>query len=427
MVLTCEHDGLFGGHMKLNKTNVEALPIPARGAKIYGDWEDVPGGFGVRVTASGARSYVMNRRVNGVMKLVTLGRHGDVTATIAKTKAMEESLLMHQGTTSRERKKERKKAAITLRDVMEDYVRNRRTSKGGALTAKSIRDIERHIKCNFSDWADKAITKITTEMVRERFEDISKRSEAQANQSMRVLRALINFSIDEENPRPNPVQVLSKRKLWNANRAKSAFIPLDKVGACWNLLQARRASPAVLPIAQTSADASTFIMLTGCRWSEAAQLQWNCVDLEAKSWHVTDPKNHNPVTFPLAAPAIELLKARRGNDATGYVFAGRGKTPYIKDARRTMEEISKLAGLRITAHDLRRGFIAIGISLKIEMWKLKLLTNHISKGDVTIDHYTETSDLRYLSGEVEQIARWMIKQGRIAASSNVIPLKGAAA
>jgi len=45
------------------------------------------------------------------------------------------------------------------------------------------------------------------------------------------------------------------------------------------------------------------------------------------------------------------------------------------------------------------------------MWKLKLLTNHISKSDVPIDHYTEMNDLRYLANEVEQIASWIVGQG----------------
>ena len=89
-----------------------------------------------------------------------------------------------------------------------------------------------------------------------------------------------------------------------------------------------------------------------------------------------------------------------------------------------MMEVSRLAGLHISPHDLRRSFIAIGIRNKIELWKLKLLTNHVSKGDVTIDHYTETSDLRYLSADSEKIATWIVEQGTIAASGNVVQLRG---
>jgi len=410
--------------MKLTKTRVESLPIPTQSNQaFYWDWEDVPNGFGVRVTENGVRSYILQKRVDGKSRRITLGMHGDITCDQAKIKASREMILLSEGKTSTDEKKRSKKLALTLRDVATDYCKNRRTAKGGALTAKSVRDIERHIKANFADWADKPIISITSEMCRDRFEEISKRSPSQANQAFRILRALINFAADEENPRPNPVQTLSKKKLWNQNKTKSGFIPLDKVGSVWNMLQDRRTSPALLPIAQTGADIITFILLTGCRWSEAAELTRDCLYLDNKSWHIADPKNHNPVTFPLSAPAHALLASRLRIEGNDYVFPGRSKTGFVKDARTTMAEVSKLAGLHLTAHDLRRTFMAIGIKLKIEMWKLKLLTNHISKGDVTIDHYTETNDLRYLSGEVEQIASWIVEQGKIAAAGNVVPMK----
>ncbi len=414
--------------MKLTKSKVENLPIPtkAEGQAFY--WDEELRGFGVKTLPSGKRVYVVQGCVKstGKERRVTLGAHGRITCDEARKKARATLVALDAGIDPQLEKKRTIAAAVTLREIAQDYCKNRQTAKGGALAAKSIRDIERHIKANFADWADKPITNINSDMCRIRFAEISKRSPAQANQAFRILRALINFSIDEESPRPNPVQTLSKKKLWNRNKTKTGYIPLEKVGFVWNMLQERRTSPALLPIAQTGADIITFILLTGCRWSEAAELQWDCVN--AGSWHIADPKNHNPVTFPLSSPALALLKERKEQiDGKGgdYVFAGRSKDTFIKDARITVAEMSKLAGLRITAHDLRRTFIAIGIKLKIEMWKLKLLTNHISKGDVTIDHYTETGDLRYLSGEAEQIAQWIVKQGATASGGNVVPLRSA--
>lgn len=410
--------------MKLTKSKVEGLPIPASGQAFL--WDDELRGFGVRITASGARSYIVQGRVGGKTRRVTLGAHGVLTCDEARRKAKAALVALDEGVDPQIEKKRAESLAITLREVATDYCTNRRTKKGGKLTAKTIRDILRHVQTNFGDWADKPIVNITSDMCRDRFAEISKRSPAQANQAFRILRALINFSADEENPRLNPVTTLSKKGLWNKNESKSGFIPLDKIGSVWNLLQVRRTSPALLPIAQTGADITLFILLTGCRWSESAELTRDCVNLDNGSWHIADPKNHNPVTFPLPGPARALLSARPRINGNDHVFQGRGKTDFIKDARNTMAEVSKLAGLHLTAHDLRRTFIAIGIKLKIELWKLKLLTNHISKGDVTIDHYTETNDLRYLSGEAEQIAAWIVEQGKIAAAGNVVQLRGAA-
>ena len=54
-----------------------------------------------------------------------------------------------------------------------------------------------------------------------------------------------------------------------------------------------------------------------------------------------------------------------------------------------MKQVSSVAGMHLTPHDLRRTFIAIGIKNNLEMWKLKLLTNHVIQDDVTITNYTE--------------------------------------
>lgn len=407
-------------NLRLTKTKVESLPVPASMQAFY--WDSDLRGFGVRINPKGKRSYIIQGRVGGKSRRVTLGTHGVLTCDEARKKARAALVGLDEGIDPQVEKRRSAALAVTLGEWAKDYCKNRRTTKGGALTAKSIRDIERHIKANFADWAGKPITSINSEMCRDRFEEISKRSPAQANQAFRILRALINFSADEENPRPNPVTTLSKKKLWNPNKQKSGSIPLEKIGAVWNMLQDRRKSPALLPIAQTGADIISFILLTGCRWSEAAELTWDCVDLDAGSWHIADPKNHNPITFPLSMQTSKLLTERPRIEGREYVFPGRSKNAFITDARSTMDEVSTLAGPHLSAHDLRRTFIAIGIKLKIELWKLKLLTNHISKGDVTIDHYTETNDLRYLSADSERIAAWIVEQGAIAAAGNVVQM-----
>jgi hypothetical protein len=85
--------------MKLIKTKVEALAVPQVGQVFYWDWEGLPNGFGVRVTASGVRSYILQKRTDRQTKRVTLGKHGDKTCDQAKIKAAKEQILLSTGTT----------------------------------------------------------------------------------------------------------------------------------------------------------------------------------------------------------------------------------------------------------------------------------------------------------------------------------------
>ena len=325
-------------------------------------------------------------------------------------------------------RKRKETLAVTLQEVCDKYINERRTKKGGELAALTKRDISRHVNVSFSDWKNKPVTDITRDLCSTRFTAMTEEGPTQANQAFRILRSLLNFAREEYRPDglpiliENPVSVVSGKKMWNPNNTRNGKIPLSKMGAVFNMLQHKRNADAILPSSKTGADIVLFLILTGCRWSKAAELTWNHVNLEDGTWHITDPKNHNEVTFPISAPLLAILQDRPRTKDSRYVFASRVKeSGFLKNAKPTMKLVSDIAGLNLTPHDMRRTFMAIGQKLDIQQWKLKLLTNHISKGDVTIDSYTETSDLRYLSGEAETIAAWIVEQGKIASGANVIP------
>ena len=64
---------------------VKALPLPAKGATIaYGG--DLPG-FGVRVTANGVRSFVLNYMCAGRKRRMTIGHFPNWSVTAAREEA----------------------------------------------------------------------------------------------------------------------------------------------------------------------------------------------------------------------------------------------------------------------------------------------------------------------------------------------------
>jgi hypothetical protein len=77
------------------------------------------------------------------------------------------------------------------------------------------------MKESFSDWANKPLLDITKDLVAKRHSKLGESSEARANLSMRVLRALFNFAIMQYEDAQgrvliadNPVKRLSQARAW---------------------------------------------------------------------------------------------------------------------------------------------------------------------------------------------------------------------
>jgi len=72
---------------KLDKRRVVSLPGPALGKFDVVHWDDDLPGFGLRVLASGVRSWVVRYRIGAQSRVVTLGKLAARTPPDARTEA----------------------------------------------------------------------------------------------------------------------------------------------------------------------------------------------------------------------------------------------------------------------------------------------------------------------------------------------------
>ncbi len=407
--------------MKFTKKAIECLQFPETKARFF--WDDNLKGFGLRVTPT-TKTFIAQARVNGKVRRVTIGRFGVYTLHQAREQAVEELRAMSQGIDPTAEKKRQEALSVTLYEVSEAYIEDRN------LKGRSVADIRRHVKNNFTGWKDKPVAEITRQKCLNKFREISAKSHAQANQAFRVLRSLLNYARATYRPddRPilleNPVGVISDAKLWHNVQAKSRRIPNDKVGAAYNFLHKEREWPGNTEDGRTVVDAVLFMLMTGCRRGEALSLKWEDVNLEDQSWRIIDPKNRHPVVLPMSDQVKQLLENRpRVNE---YVFhSTKARTGHVSDPKRLMRKVSDAVGAQVSAHDLRRTFRAVAGECGVELWKVKLLLNHKLTGDVTLESYTETSDCRYLLADAQAISDYIERQAIHAASGNVVELKSA--
>lgn len=116
---------------------------------------------------------------------------------------------------------------------------------------------------------------------------------------------------------------------------------------------------------QDARDLAIFLAFTGARWSEAAGLRWDQVDMEAGEVRLWGSKTQRERIVPLPAVVMEVLRRRYTQDRGALVFPGRangerGGTSHA--IRKAMDE----AGLndpaivarygRATIHTLRHSY-----------------------------------------------------------------------
>jgi integrase len=416
---------------KLTKGYVDRI---LSGPKDEFHWDTEVKGFGVRVTPLGKLTFIVQGRIIGSESSarMTIGPYGVFTVDQARDEAREHLRAMRKGFDPRELKRVDQAMKVTLQDVADAYF-----ARPGKLKATTTAEMKRHIEKVFTAWKDRPIASITEAEVKKRYRDMATKgllgapAPGQANISMTTLRTLINFAArqykrGDGSPliQHNPVNVL--RDDWIELKPRTRDVGETKVGAVWYALQQARADPFSHD-ALAGTDLALFLLLTGARRNEGAMLTWDRVNLQEGWWHIPDPKNANPVWLPLSTQAVALLKSRKPVEGNPHVFASRSRAGHIMDTRAPLERISKAAGLTLSAHDLRRTFVSVGVATcDIDLYKMELLTNHVPKG-ITARHYLQTSRLQYLLPQVQVIGDWMEEQGRIAEAKatgeNVVALR----
>lgn len=393
----------------ITKATVEKLKLPVTGRVDY--FDDEKKGFGVRVSPTGKMFFVM-RRVNGKLVRSKLDAFGVITAENARKQA--EGMLADMGRgldpnekkrQARQRVEEEKRQCATLQQTLDAYL-----EKGG-LKPRTITTYRDLFRLYLGDWLEHPAAEITRDMVKERHREIAagkrarknfnkkadtgkgelnreellKRREAAANNCFRTLRAVLNYAFEDEESGTlyaNPVNVLSsrKRKAWFRVDRRRTLIKTSDLPA-WSKAVAALENPI-------ARDYLLFLLHTGLRRKEAAELRWGNVDFEEACFTITKAitKNSEPHTLPLSDYLLGLLKQRKAEAWEGnhFVFPGNGKAGHFQEPKGAIDAVTAVTGIVFTCHDLRRTFATIAESLDLSGYTIKALLNHKQQvGDVT--------------------------------------------
>lgn len=406
--------------MRIKKSNVDDLPIPVAtqegktAQKRY--YDDKLKGFGVRVTSGGTKAFFVEKLINKKLCRITLGRYPELTAEMARNKALEMLGQIAMGIDPVAEKRATQMRQVTLQDVFNDYVQTRK-----ALKPSTIINYTQILRKAFSNWANKPLLSISKDKITKHHEKLGEaHGEAYANLAMRVLRALFNFAAGQYEDSQgksliteNPVKRLSQTRAWYRIERRQTFIKSYELKHWYEALSQLSN--------QTLKDYLLLILFTGLRRQEAATLKWDQVDMIAKTLTVAETKNHESHTLPLSNFLYELLKQRKKTQSNNYVFPGTGAAGHIVEPRKQMAKVTMLSDISFTVHDLRRTFITIAESLDIPAYALKRLLNHKMANDVTAGYIV--ADVERLRKPMQLITDYILKCMGVIKPAEIIAIQ----
>ena len=331
---------------RLTDVSIRRLPVPAKGNRII--YNSDVGGLGVRLTAGGARSFILNYRTRGGReRRLTIGACADWTTTDARIEARRLRHLIDQGGDPLA-DLEAERGAPTMADLADRFEAEHLPRRRPGTVDHYRRLLVNHIRPHFgrhTKVADVAFTDI----------DLLHRKMTKsagpyaANRAVGVLGKMFALAIRWGMRTDNPCRGIEK----NTEYGRRRYLSGDELPRLTTAL-------AKCPD-QQGANILRVLLLTGCRKSEVLAMRWADVDLTTGTWTKpgTTTKQKRDHVAPLSAPVRQLLseihKAQR--PLAEFVFPGPGDSGHVVDIKRLWRRICAAAGISgLRIHDLRHSF-----------------------------------------------------------------------
>jgi integrase len=368
------------------KRAVDDIPHPEKGQTIH--WDTELTGFGVLAGAR-QKTFILERRVNGKPRRISLGRVGEITVQKARQDAEQLIGEITGGTDPVLRKREQTAGGMTLGQAWELY---KQALKKLNRSPATLDDYQSKVDRHLSDWLEKQLIEITPEMCSKLHTRIGEQSGPyMANGVMRTLRAI--WRRTRRQHRGLPETPTANVDFYPETGRTAVIVDWP---AWWSGIQ-----QIVNPVRR---DFYIWLAFSGCRAGETLTMEVKNVDLE-------DGVVFYPITktvafeMPLSNHMIELLRNRIAENTKEFGADCRWIFPSVTAASGHLEEAKliksepKLFVEKWSPHTLRHSWITIADQkVGISDSHQRALTNHKPKranGDAHAGYiHPDISDLR---------------------------------
>jgi integrase len=329
-------------HFNFTKPKLEALPCPESGERIiYHDTHKNAAGLQLRHTST-AKTFFIQRRIDGKPERVTIGKFPDVSIENARKESARLNGLISQGINPLNDVRALK-TETTLQELFDEFLQHRRNRRGAYLSDRTKQGYRYDFGLYLAKWGNRKLSAFKDTDFGRLHADIGREHPTTANRVVALASSLFGYASERKLYKGiNPAQGIRKFP----ERSRDRFLQADELPAFFKAL-------AEEPN-ETLRDYFLISLLTGARRSNVLAMQWREINLDRAEWRILRTKNGEPQTVTLSAEVLEILKGRQGVDAL-WVFPGTGATGHLVEPKKAWRRVLDRAGLEdLRIHDLRR-------------------------------------------------------------------------
>ncbi len=332
---------------RLTTRFIDSLKPPKAGRAEY--WDAGTPGFGLRVSYSGRKTWVLMYRHHRRLRRLTLGTYPALTLAKARERAKAALQEVADGKDPASAKKAEREAN-TFGELAEQYV-EKHARRNKATWKEDRRALDRDLLPRFGH---RVAASIRRGEVIECLEEIRDRgAPILALRTHEIMRRIYSWGIARELIEANPclgIEPVSKQ----VSRERT-YTP-DEITTLWQTFSG------------TAGDIYRLILVLGQRKTEVSDMAWPELDLDRSLWLVPAERMKHGKTHMVPLPELALGIIRERPQTSEYVFPSPVNLDRpFRSLGRAAKEVKTLSGIvDFRSHDLRRtcgsGITELGFS-----------------------------------------------------------------
>jgi integrase len=396
---------------RLTEKLASTLPAPAAGNVVYWDappatGKDYVAGFGLRVTAAGARAFILNYRTrSGRERRLTIGAWPAWTVTAARAEAASLKRRIDAGDDPLADRQELRDAP-TVSELL-DRFQVEHVAKKRRATQRSYQASIYEIRKEFGT---RKVAEVTHDDIERLHRRITERGAPySANRMLAVASKAFAMAIRSGWRADSPTRGIER----NDEEKRQRYLSPAEV--------ARLTATLVEYKDRQAADIIMLLLLTGARSGEVLSMRWRDVDLEQGIWikpssHTKQRKEHR---VELSEEAVKLLRRIRDSADPDEVYVFPGRAGHRAQVRNNnWAEICRAADIKgARVHDLRHTHASLLVSAGFSLPIIGAMLGHSLPSTTARYAHLQSDPLRVAANVVGKLVAGK-KPGK------VVPIRG---